>query len=627
MTRIRLAIASKVKTEVDDVYFWECELREFTEQLIILPFGMTTIMMIIGFIGIVQSTEDSGWKERNLPMFLVCTSMFLVAVFFYLIMVFSPISRLNADIWPSIQPRREGSLPSIDALERLSWINLHSIFSRILLHMRSFFTWVFCIRNLFPEQAGAESLHDIKLTSAERSFMLCCTYGEIETVQTLIEARVNLNTKTRRGTTALMLAAYGQQPDVVEKLIETGADPCAKSIDGTTALMMACTRMSANGQETIRIILDALPREHVNSAKCNGVTALMITARFMFTAYMNTLVIKGADTELKTYDNYDVHMIADAAKFSGRPERMVETQNAKILLSQAQAQQLSPREATEGDIQLSSGDYVQILYDDELGHGNFGTVYEGRMRGMRVAVKQLLVQDSRNYQRELGALSALGNSERVVKFYGSVRNGNIAYIVMEYCSFSLFGYLHNSDDDPLDAETILRWMSQLAEGIQFLHAKDLVHRDIKTHNVLVENDQIKIADFGLAKAFRRADSAASMTNYAYAQGTFEYMAPELFDPPSFGLSRGSEYTHKSDVYAFGVVLWECATRQKPYAEVEHVLALAQMVPKGERPRGGLRTELPGDYAELMSQCWHQERRERPSADEIVERLHVMYNEL
>ena len=275
--------------------------------------------------------------------------MLLVAVFLYLILVFSPISRLSADIWPSIQPRREGSLPSIDALDRMSLINFESIFWRLLLHMRSFFTWVFCIRNLFPGQADAESLHDIKLTSAERSFMLCCTYGEIDTVQTLIEARVNPNTKTRRGTTALMLAAYGQQSDVVEKLIETGADPCAKSIDGTTALMMACARMGVNGQETVRIILDALPREHVNSAKCNGVTALMITARFMFTAYMNALIIKGADTELKTYDNYDVHTIVDEAKFSiWPPERRFEMENAKLLLSQAQSQQLSPREAYGG---------------------------------------------------------------------------------------------------------------------------------------------------------------------------------------------------------------------------------------------------------------------------------------
>lgn len=458
--------------------------------------------------------------------------------------------------------------------------------------------------------------------------MLCCTYGDIETVQALIEARVNPNTKTRRGTTALMLAAYGQQPDVVKKLIEAGADPYAKSIDGTTALMMACARLTSHGEDIVRIILDALPPEHVNSAKCNGVTALMITAHFMFTAYMNSLIIKGADTELKTYDNYDVHMIVDKAGTSmWHPERRVVMENAKLLLSQAQTQQLSPREAMEGEIQLATGDFVQILYDNELGRGSFGIVYEGRMRDMRVAVKQLLVQDSRNYQRELGALSALGNNERVVKFYGSVRNGNIAYIVMEYCSFSLFGYLHNSSEEPLDAELILRWMSQCAEGIQFLHANNVVHRDIKTQNILIEDDHIKIADFGLAKAFRRAESAASMTNYAHAQGTFEYMAPELFDPPSFGLSRGSEYTHKSDVYAVGVVLWECATRQKPYAEVGNVWALPLMVPEGERPRGELRTELPGNYAALISQCWHQERSERPSIDEIVERLHVMYNEL
>ena len=616
--RMRRAVEAKLKAEVDDLYLWDDRFNA--------PFFYLAEFCFItqGFIScyrFVYNTISVGrfavGDFRSALALSLCAALVLA-------LILSPWVRLSTDGFPSIQPRKEGSIPSMDALVVMSVTNVVSLVTRYIRWLRSSCRMKVVEDDLVdrPEPTPDETL-----------FLLSCKSGDVDTVRALIEAGVNPNAKSKRGTTGLMLAARSHFFDIMVELMQAGAKPAAQSADGTTALILACSRGHGTVHDVrcLDMLLQNLTYDEVNMAKEHGVTALMVAAYFAEYEYVYKLLTYGAEITLESVDHVGPLSLVDPKtrpfKLSFSGDRRSSQEKIWELLLEAQTQPLSLlREATEGDIQLSSGGSVQILYDDELGHGSFGTVYEGRMRGMRVAVKQLLVQDSRNYQRELGALSALGNSERVVKFYGSVRNGNIAYIVMEYCSSSLFEYLHNSDD-PLDAELILRWMSQLAEGIQFLHANDLVHRDIKTQNVLVENDQIKIADFGLAKAFRRADSAASMTNYAYAQGTFEYMAPELFDPPSFGLSRGSEYTHKSDVYAFGVVLWECATRQKPYAEVEHVLALAQMVPEGERPQGELRTELPGDYAKLMSQCWHQERRERPSADEIVERLHVMYNEL
>ena len=620
--RMRRALEAKLKAEADDVYLWD-----EGESGVLLSGGF--FMFACGFtiFGLMEC-YDFLYNAISVGKFAVgdffsALALFLSAALVFAL-IFSPWVRLSTDGFPSIQPRKEGSIPSMDALELLRVTNVVSLIARYIRWLRS---------SCRMKVVEGDPVDRPEPTPDETLFLLSCKSGDVDTVRALIEAGVNPNAKSKRGTTGLMLAARMHFFDVMVELMQAGATPAAQSADGTTALILACSRDAREHETDLRcvnMLLKKLTYDDINMAKQNGVTALMVAAYFAMGGYVYELLTHGAEMTLESVDNVGALTLVDPKtrpyKFSAKAR--ISQQLIYELLLEAQTQPLSLlREATEGDIQLSSGDYVQILYDDELGHGSFGTVYEGRMRGMRVAVKQLLVQDSRNYQRELGALSALGNSERVVKFYGSVRNGNIAYIVMEYCSFSLFGYLHNSSDDPLDAELILRWMSQLAEGIQFLHANDLVHRDIKTQNVLVENDQIKIADFGLAKAFRRADSAASMTNYAYAQGTFEYMAPELFDPPSFGLSRGSEYTHKSDVYAFGVVLWECATREKPYAEVGHVLALAQMVPEGERPRGELRTELPGDYAELVSQCWHQERSERPSTDEIVERLDVMYNEL
>src|SRR5688572_32042438 len=110
----------------------------------------------------------------------------------------------------------------------------------------------------------------------------------------------------------------------------------------------------------------------------------------------------------------------------------------------------------------------------------------------------------------------------------------------------------------LDWDTRWRFAEDIASGIDFLHNMNVVHRDLKSDNVLLTKTmEIKLCDFGLAR-IKENISTKSMFSASYAIGTLPWMAPELFLlKPIFG--------RKSDIYAYGMILWEIASRNtKPY---------------------------------------------------------------
>ena len=156
-----------------------------------------------------------------------------------------------------------------------------------------------------------------------------------------------------------------------------------------------------------------------------------------------------------------------------------------------------------------------------------------------------------------------------------------------------------------------------ARGMTFLHAADVVHRDLKSANLLVTSGfSVKVADFGLARVKARA------TTMTGQMGTMQWMAPEVLS--------NCRYTEKADVYSFGVILWELVTRACPYeAETEGQIQAAMAVLKdGLRPRVPSTAEMqpvrfPTPYVQLMEQCWAQDAAARPPFAEVLGSLEGM----
>lgn len=135
----------------------------------------------------------------------------------------------------------------------------------------------------------------------------------------------------------------------------------------------------------------------------------------------------------------------------------------------------------------------------------------------------------------------------------------------------------------------------IANGMAYLHSRDVIHRDLKPSNILLTRDhRAKIADFGMSIANAGQELTAET-------GTYRYMAPEVI--------RHESYSSNADVYSFGVCLWQLISREVPFATMLPVQA-AYSVAEGRRPV--IPDSTPRRLREIISACWDQDAGRRPS---------------
>ena len=151
-----------------------------------------------------------------------------------------------------------------------------------------------------------------------------------------------------------------------------------------------------------------------------------------------------------------------------------------------------------------------------------------------------------------------------------------------------------------------------------LHEKKIEHRDLKTENCLVEvkYDQYraKIADFGLSKSKALVTHSTSRNS----SGTRTHQAPEILLPPE-GATRSDEDRQKSDVYSYGIVMYEVLSRKKPFQELTDESHIIAAVLDGRRP-SPIPSDIPPKLVELMEQCWQHDTARRPNFQTIVRTL-------
>ena len=226
----------------------------------------------------------------------------------------------------------------------------------------------------------------------------------------------------------------------------------------------------------------------------------------------------------------------------------------------------------------------------KLGEGGMGVVYQARDTdlGRYVALKFLpthLVSSPERiarFRQEARAISAL-NHPRIATIYGIEETGDVKFLVLEYLPGGTLRQkllARKSSGEMPTLRQCLEWAIQIAEGLTHAHKRGIVHRDIKSSNVLfTEDGQVKIADFGLAKIAAEAGARSEAeTTSGHAMGTPVYMSPEQ--------ARGQKVDERSDIFSLGILLFELIAGQLPFRSTDtpavlHDIAYTQAPPLSE----------------------------------------------
>eukprot|EP00735_Rhodelphis_limneticus_P001445 TRINITY_DN12065_c0_g1::TRINITY_DN12065_c0_g1_i1::g.9651::m.9651 TRINITY_DN12065_c0_g1::TRINITY_DN12065_c0_g1_i1::g.9651 ORF type:complete len:649 (-),score=91.47,sp/Q54Y55/SHKC_DICDI/39.78/7e-52,Pkinase_Tyr/PF07714.12/9.2e-57,Pkinase/PF00069.20/6.9e-53,APH/PF01636.18/2.5e+03,APH/PF01636.18/4.9e+03,APH/PF01636.18/0.77,APH/PF01636.18/3.4e+03 TRINITY_DN12065_c0_g1_i1:44-1966(-) len=266
--------------------------------------------------------------------------------------------------------------------------------------------------------------------------------------------------------------------------------------------------------------------------------------------------------------------------------------------------------------------FSDLTFTKKIGAGGFGEVWQGKWGVHHVAIKKLLCPDFtndiiRSFEKEVFLMRQLSH-QNVITLYGACYEPGRYCIVMPLVKSSLFNFLHQKD---IDLPWSLRWRMahEIALGMDYLYFRNppIYHRDLKSPNILVdEENHVRISDFGLSKM--RVDSSSRLpgatpagTSHT-AGGTMQWTAPEL-------MQKGPQFDEKCDVYSYGMVLWEIATREIPWQKEQKGGSLVPaLVVNGDRP--DLPPDAPNEYLALIQKCWAQKPDQRPTFNDIVKEI-------
>lgn len=304
----------------------------------------------------------------------------------------------------------------------------------------------------------------------------------------------------------------------------------------------------------------------------------------------------------------------------------------------------------------------ELQLNEVAGKGGFGIVYRGMWKGSMAAVK---VMYARQHERqimkdalEMAVLTTISHPN-IIQVYecftdvvedasgtnGPMTEGHINVrfrklqpdedtalatcnlLVMEFCDRATLrhamkkGVFHKrlgSTSVAVDLSAIVQVLIEVAQAIQYLHSKKLIHCDIKPENVLLKSDSsksilgfvTKLSDFGLAKLLRESCYIVNRSG----SGTVTHLAPELFQV-------GSKITTAVDTFSFGIMMWEVYTGQRAYGGLGRDAIIDRVYKKKARPM--FPQGVPPMYAALAKACWEDESSSRPTFVVILEKLAEM----
>ncbi|CAA3022985.1 serine threonine- kinase HT1-like [Olea europaea subsp. europaea] len=270
----------------------------------------------------------------------------------------------------------------------------------------------------------------------------------------------------------------------------------------------------------------------------------------------------------------------------------------------------------------------KLLLKSKFGQGTFGSVHRGLYDGLDVAVKLLDLGenslhkiffqqvsvwhklDHPNIAKLIGAKKGIAEVKMEPDGGKIDKPQNICCIVVEYLmGGTLKSYLIRNRIKKLPLKVVVGLALDIARGLSYMHSLKVVHRNVKTENMLLDKEgRVKITDFGVSRV-----EAANLAEMTGQTGTLGYMAPEVL--------IGNPYDQKCDVYSFGICLWEIYCCSMPFPNIASIEETSLVVYKSLRPE--IPKCCPISVADVMKKCWDTDPKRRPKIEEVVQMLEAI----
>ncbi len=451
--------------------------------------------------------------------------------------------------------------------------------------------------------------------------------GHIAIIRFLAHTVDNINYQTpNNGTSALHIASQNNNRQAIQILLEAGANPnICKNIIPDTPLH---TSARFGNIDALQLLLDR--NADMTRVTDKNKTALHIAIDGKFVAAAEILIIAMQKADISTdQQNQSGHTALDIARDKNLPTLVSRLNQSPVTfpelhLSHSDLVASSPFARVQSDgtfVKDLSIDCLKLTIYKELGRGQFGTVFSASFNGTHVAVKKLnpvpekmQARHQALFSNEVSIMANLEVSPYVVKIFRACFDPNHRAIVMEFVPGGSLDDLLKTKNAQLQWKHRLSLCLGICSGLHYLHSENILHRDLKTPNVLIDQKADgelipKLTDFGLS-------AIDDPTQYAGIAGSPIWMAPELL--PSLLRQSVPPPNQSTDIYSCGLVMWCVATGHvAPYANLRNAQALIDKVQQG-------REAIPEDTPPILKDCitwaWKQNPSERKPAGELAKLL-------
>ncbi|XP_031986226.1 kinase suppressor of Ras 1 isoform X1 [Corvus cornix cornix] len=284
------------------------------------------------------------------------------------------------------------------------------------------------------------------------------------------------------------------------------------------------------------------------------------------------------------------------------------------------------RKPSQTSVYLQEWDipFEQIQLGDPIGQGRWGKVYKGKWHG-EVAIRLLEIDGNNQDHLKLFKKEVMNyrqtRHENVVLFMGACMNPPHLAIITSFCKGRT---LHSFVRDPkisLDINKTRQIAQEIIKGMGYLHAKGIVHKDLKSKNVFYDNGKVVITDFGLFGISGVVQEGRRENELKLPHDWLCYLAPEIVREMAPGKDEDKlPFSKAADIYAFGTVWYELQVREWPFKS-QPAEALIWQIGSGEGVRQVLATvSLGKEVNEILSACWAFDLSERPSFTVLMEML-------
>ncbi|XP_030328556.1 kinase suppressor of Ras 1 isoform X3 [Strigops habroptila] len=284
------------------------------------------------------------------------------------------------------------------------------------------------------------------------------------------------------------------------------------------------------------------------------------------------------------------------------------------------------RKPSQTSVYLQEWDipFEQIELGDPIGQGRWGKVYKGKWHG-EVAIRLLEIDGNNQDHLKLFKKEVMNyrqtRHENVVLFMGACMNPPHLAIITSFCKGRT---LHSFVRDPkisLDINKTRQIAQEIIKGMGYLHAKGIVHKDLKSKNVFYDNGKVVITDFGLFGISGVVQEGRRENELKLPHDWLCYLAPEIVREMAPGKDEDKlPFSKAADVYAFGTVWYELQAREWPF-KTQPAEALIWQIGSGEGVKQVLATvSLGKEVNEILSACWSFDPGERPSFTVLMDML-------